>query len=292
MRMTSAQYRRWPNKALTLIGMSGVGKTTLASRLPYHRWFHYSGDYRIGTRYLSEPIIDDIKHQMMQVPGLKSLLCSDSIYICNNITINNLAPLSRFIGNIGDPAKGGLRYGKFIERQQLHRKAEIQAMRDVVDFIRKAQQIYGYAHFVNDAGGSVCDLDDADTIALLAEHSIILYIEAYDSLEQEIIERHARAPKPMYYNEAFLQHRLQQYLQQYNLADEGQLDPQAFVRWVFPHLINYRRPLYQAIADRYGYTISAGCAEKITNEQAFDESICAALDQQQTTDQQQPMKGG
>src|SRR5262245_37802742 len=47
--------------------MSGVGKTTLANRLPRSEWFHYSGDYRIGTKYLAEPILDNIKHQAMQV---------------------------------------------------------------------------------------------------------------------------------------------------------------------------------------------------------------------------------
>ena len=279
MRMSSAQYRHWSNKALTLIGMSGVGKTTLASRLPSHRWFHYSGDYRIGTRYLSEPIIDDIKHQMMQVPALKNLLCSDSIYICNNITINNLAPLSRFIGNIGDPAKDGLEYSEFIKRQQLHRQAEIQAMRDVAAFIHKAQALYDYAHFINDAGGSVCDLDDPDTIALLAKHSIILYIETDESLEQQIIERYTQTPKPLYYNETFLQQHLQQYMQHHQLDDQNQIDPQAFVRWVFPHLISYRRPLYRKIADRYGYTVSVRLVEQVTDEQTFEAMICQVLSQ-------------
>lgn len=33
-------------------------------------------------------------------------------------------------------------------------------MRDVPEFIRKAQLIYGYSHFVNDVGGSLCELDE------------------------------------------------------------------------------------------------------------------------------------
>ena len=40
------------------MGTSGVGKTTLATMLAAAGWFHYSGDYRIATRYLNEPISD------------------------------------------------------------------------------------------------------------------------------------------------------------------------------------------------------------------------------------------
>ncbi len=48
--------------AITLLGMSGVGKTHFSTRLRWaskqHRdsanWFHFSADYRIGTAYLAE----------------------------------------------------------------------------------------------------------------------------------------------------------------------------------------------------------------------------------------------
>ena len=65
MKMTGAEFVAWPRKAITLLGMSGVGKTTLAYKLPKSQWFHYSGDYRIGTKYLAEPILDNIKQQAM-----------------------------------------------------------------------------------------------------------------------------------------------------------------------------------------------------------------------------------
>ena len=171
--MTAREFEAWPHKAVTLLGMSGVGKTTLANRLPKSNWFHYSGDYRIGTRYLDEPIVDNIKRQAMQVDFLRDLLRSDSIYIKSNITVDNLQPVSTFLGKIGDPGHGGLSVEEFRRRQRLHHDAEVGAMKDVAGFIEKSRDIYGYDHFVNDAGGSVCEIEDASVVPALAEHTLI-----------------------------------------------------------------------------------------------------------------------
>ncbi|MEA3273932.1 MAG: ATPase, partial [Pseudomonadota bacterium] len=57
MKFTVEEFRAWQNKSVTLLGMSGVGKTYLSALLRRHDWFHYSGDYRIGTRYLDEHIL-------------------------------------------------------------------------------------------------------------------------------------------------------------------------------------------------------------------------------------------
>ena len=58
----------WPAKAVTIFGMSGVGKTSLARMLRHHDWFHYSVDYRIGTRYMGEHIVDNFKKEAMREP--------------------------------------------------------------------------------------------------------------------------------------------------------------------------------------------------------------------------------
>lgn len=280
MKMSVQEFLDWESKRITLLAMSGAGKTTLANKLPKEKWFHYSGDYRIGTQYLEEPILDNIKRQAMDVPFLKELLLSDSIYICNNITVDNLTPVSSFLGKIGNPELGGLSLQEFKRRQRLHRYAEIMAMRDVPDFIHKAEDIYNYKHFVNDAGGSVCELDDPETLSILAEHTLIVYLKIPEELAQTIIDRAVTDPKPMYYREAFLDEKLDYYLNLNNLNGTDEIVPDDFVRWVFPELFKSRLPRYQAISEQYGYTIDAGQASTIQGEADFLQLIAEAIDNQ------------
>jgi|TARA_B110000014_G_C19974923_1_gene504778 GTPase SAR1 family protein len=277
MKMTGAEFIDWPNKAVTLLGMSGVGKTTLANSLPKSKWFHYSGDYRIGTKYLAEPILDNIKRQAMQVDFLRDLLRSDSIYIASNITVHNLVSVATFLGKIGSVDSGGLSVEEFKERQRLHRSAEIGAMRDVAQFIEKARKIYGYKHFINDAGGSICELDDERTIEILAEHTLILYLSTDEAMEKKMIQRAIEDPKPMYYQEDFLDQQLSLYLAEVGLSDPGEIVPDDFVRWIFPRHVEHRRPKYQAIADAFGYTIDARAAEKVERDSDFLKLIADAL---------------
>jgi len=276
--MTRKEFLEWPHKAITLLGMSGVGKTTLANKLPKSSWFHYSGDYRIGTKYLAEPILDNIKRQAMQVSFLRDLLRSDSIYIASNITVHNLEPVSTFLGKIGRPDLGGLPVEEFKRRQRLHREAEIGAMRDVEQFIRKAREIYGYDHFINDAGGSVVELDDPETEEVLARNTLILYLKADAELEKLLVERAISDPKPLYYQEDFLDRKLAEYLAETGLSSPNEIVPDEFVRWIFPALVAHRRPKYEALANKYGYTVDARRAESVRTEQDFLELVASALD--------------
>ena len=280
MKLGIEQFRAWDNKCITLLGMSGVGKTRLAHMLRKRDWFHYSGDYRIGTRYLGEPILDNIKKQAMQVPFLRDLLRSDSIYINNNITVDHLKPVSSFLGKVGDPEQGGLPLKEFKYRQQLHRRAEIAAMGDVPEFIRKAQEIYRYKHFINDVGGSLCELDEPEVFRVLDEHTLILYIKATEKDEQELIRRAEQDPKPLYYREAFLDEQLETYMKENDLPYVAMIDPDAFVRWIFPRLFYARIPRYQAIADNYGYTITTEDLARVKNEAGFLALIEQVLERQ------------
>ncbi|MCO6413961.1 MAG: ATPase [Thiogranum sp.] len=278
MKFSIEEFRAWKNKKVTLLGMSGVGKTYLSSLLCGHHWFHYSGDYRIGTRYLDEPILDLIKQQAMRVPFLRDLLRRDWIYIRNNIKVNDLGPVLSFVGKLGNPELDGVPLDEFARRQAQYREAEIRAMQDVPEFIRKAQEIYGYRHFVNDVGGSLCELDEPAVIDLLVRHTLILYIQVTDrEEEQKLIERAQSDPKPLYYRPEFLREQLAVYLQENNLRYAAELDPDDFTRWVFPRLFHSRIPRYEAIAKPHGYTVTSREVAGVRDEADFLELLETAI---------------
>lgn len=249
--------------------MSGVGKTRLSNMLRSRHWFHYSGDYRIGTRYLDEPILDNIKQQAMQVPFLRDLLLSDSISIRNKITFDHLKPLSTFLGKVGNPEMDGLALAEFQSRQALHCEAEIQAMLDVPDFIHKAENLYGYSHFINDAGGSLCELDDPRVMPVLAEHTLILYLQATKDNEKTLIERAERSPKPLYYRPDFLEEQLSIFMHERELDYVAMVNPDEFVRWVFPRLFYSRLPRYEALANDYGYSVTTEELFRVSSEEQW-----------------------
>ena len=270
MKFTVDSFRAWENKCVTLLGMSGVGKTWLSSMLRRHEWFHYSADYRIGKRYLDEDILDLIKLQAMQVPFLRDLLRRDWIDIKNNIKIDDPGPVLSFVGRPGNPALGGVELGEFARRQAIYRHGEVAAMHDVPDFIRKAQEIYGYAHFVNDVGGSLCELDDPAVIDILVQHTLILYIQVTTPEEEEELIRRAQSdPKPLYFRPAFLAEQLPRYLAARGYADIREADPDDFTRWIFPHLFHARVPRYEAIAGPHGYTVTSAEVAQLRDEGDF-----------------------
>lgn len=278
MRLSVEQYRQWEHKKVTLLGMSGVGKTYISSLLREHDWFHYSGDYRIGTRYLDEDIMDLIKEQAMKVPFLRELLRNDWIYIRNNIRVDDLGPVLSFVGKLGNPERGGVPLEDFMRRQAMYREAEIAAMRDVPEFIRKAQVIYGYSHFVNDAGGSLCELEEPSVFDVLAEHTLILYIKVTTKdEEQKLIDRARSDPKPLYYRPNFLKEHLALYLQETGLQYAAEIEPDDFTRWVFPRLFHSRLPRYEAIARDYGYTVTSEEAAQVRSEDDFNALIEMAI---------------
>ena len=199
---TGDAFRGAARKRLLLFGMSGLGKTHLSAMLrDTGDWFHYSADYRIGTRYLGEAIADEFKAEAMRVPRLAALLRSDSIYVASNLTFENLAPLSGWVGMPGDPARGGLTWEEWRRRQDLHRAAEVAAMEDTAHFAERAGALYGYPHFVCDASGSLCEVTgpgDPLLDALAAGH-LMVWIDGDEAHADTLTARFDRAPKPMYY---------------------------------------------------------------------------------------------
>ena len=268
--------------AITLLGMSGVGKTVLSSGLRKSAdWFHYSADYRIGTRYLAEDIIDNIKYKIMRMDDgfVANLLRSDSIYINHNISVDNLEPVSTFLGMYGDPALGGLDKPTFLERQGLYRDAEIASMIEVGRFISKSQRIYDCSNFVNDSSGSLVEIADPNdasdpVIESLRSETLILYLEADDAYEQEILDRAKAHPKPLFYNPAFIGPRIE------HQPETGKgVDPVEFARPLFPDLLAFRRPRYKQFADKFGFTLPARQIFDIVDVRSRDVSADGFLDQ-------------
>lgn len=285
---TSRAWLDAPDKHLLVFGMSGLGKTRLASLLRAGGdWFHYSIDYRIGTAYMGEHIADNLKRQAMQVPFLAELLRSDSIYIGSNITFDNLAPLSTFLGKPGDQAKGGLAFGEYLRRQALHRRAEINALLDTPTFITRARDLYGYPHFICDTGGSICEVvdpaDPADEVmTVLAQSTLMVWIEGSEDHAQDLIRRFDRAPKPMYYHPDFLVPLWQEYLKENNLS-EDEVDPDGFVRFAYARALAHRAPIYAAMARNWGITVTAAEVAAVRDGQDAVALIADALGRRAAT---------
>jgi hypothetical protein len=271
-----------PQKRLSVFGMSGLGKTRLASLMREQGdWFHYSIDYRIGTAYMGEHIADNLKRQAMQVPFLAELLRSDSIYVGSNITFGNLAPLSTFLGKPGDPAKGGLPFEEYMRRQALHRRAEINALLDTPNFIDRARDIYGYDHVICDTGGSICEVVDPENpqdevLQTLSAHTLMVWIEGTEAHAAELVRRFSRDPKPMYYQPEFLLPLWQAYLAEEGLAAE-EVDPDAFVRFAYARALAHRAPIYAAMARNWAVTVTAAEVESVRDAADAIELVAAAL---------------
>lgn len=250
------------DKRILLFAMSGLGKTHVSNLLrEAGDWFHYSVDYRIGTRYMGEHIADNFKREAMQVPLLRELLMTDSVYIQSNITFDNLAPLSTYLGKPGNPDKGGLPFAEYMRRQEQHRAAEIATLLDTRAFIARAETLYGYGNFVCDSGGSICEVvdpeDPADPVlTALSEDHLMIWIEGSADHTAELIRRFDRAPKPMYYQPAFLEAKWAQYLAE-QACNEAEVDPDAFVRWTYGEALAHRQPRYASMARNWGFTIAA-----------------------------------
>lgn len=277
-------FESWSHKAVTVFGMSGVGKTTLAILLQKNHWFHYSVDYRIGTRYMDEHIVDNFKREAMTNPFLRELLLSDSIYIRSNITFDNLAPLSSYLGKPGNPARGGIPFADYKRRQAEHREAEIRALQDVPEFIRRSREIYRYEHFICDSGGSLCEVvnpDDANDPVLkaLADNTLMLYIEGTPEHLATLVERFRKYPKPMYYQPAFLDAKWAEYKALHKIRNDDDVDPDGFAVWGFEQLLHHRIPLYEKIARNFGYTVRMRDIPAVTSPEGFTALVAKAIGQ-------------
>ncbi|WP_169195229.1 ATPase [Devosia sp. MC1541] len=277
------EFVKAPRRAITVFGMAGVGKTRLSNMLRDNSWFHYSADYRIGTRYMVEFIVDNFKHEAMKVPFLAQLLRSDSIYISSNITFDNLDPLSTYLGTPGDETRGGLPLAEYQRRQEQHRVAEIAALQDVPYFFDRAKALYGYNDFIADTGGSLIEVIDPTNaedpvVKTLAAHTALIYIRGTDKDAIELVKRFKKSPKPMYYRPEFLVEKWAEYKLINGVMDDCDVDPAGFGAWGFEALLHDRLPRYQALADNFGYVIEASDLATVRDGDEFIDLVAAAIE--------------
>ena len=275
-------WRGADSRRVMVFGMSGLGKTHMSTTLrAAGSWFHYSIDYRIGTRYMGEYITDNAKAEAMKVPFLRELLMSDSIYIGSNITFHNLSPVSTYLGKPGDASRGGLPIEEYRRRQEQFRRSEIAALEDTGHFAERAQRLYGYPNFICDTGGSICEWvdpkNDRDPLmTTLSSVCLPIWIKGDDAHTAALIERFDRAPKPMAYQPGFLLECWTAYLQETGQADDA-VDPDAFVRWTYARALAHRQPRYAAMS-RWGVTVTADEVASLSVEADFIDLIATALE--------------
>ncbi|MCK5364579.1 MAG: ATPase, partial [Gammaproteobacteria bacterium] len=101
---------------------------------------------------------------------------------------------------------------------------------------------------------------------------------ADEEMENTLIQRAIDSPKPLYYQEHFLDEKLDEFMGGEGIDEIDDIDPDRFVRWMFPKLVEHRRPLYQALADQYGYTVESSDVEKVRDEADILELISNTLD--------------
>ena len=281
---SAADWRNAPQKRVLIFAMSGLGKTYLSKMLrDGGDWFHYSIDYRIGTRYMGEAIADNAKREAMKVPFLRDLLRSNSIYIGSNISFDDLKPMSSYLGKPGDPTKGGLDWGEYTRRQDQFQRSEVAALHDTGHFIQRAADLYQYPNFICDTGGSICEWvktdDDNDPIMTdLAAKTLMVWIEGTDAHTAELIRRFDKEPKPMSYDPTFLLATWQAYLAEFKVSP-NKVDPDDFIRWAFAKALAHRQPRYRAMADKWGITVQQDAVTKVHDQDGFVEMIAEALDQ-------------
>ena len=280
---SAAAWRNADSRRLLLFGMSGVGKTHISAMLRGSGdWFHYSVDYRIGTRYMGEHIVDNFKFEAMRNPFLADLLRSDSIYIASNITFGNLEPLSTYMGKPGAVSKGGLKLSEYRRRQTLHRDAEIQALLDTPRFIQRADDLYSYKHFVCDSGGSICEVvdpcDENDRIlAKLSRRLLLVWIKEAPGHAERLLKRFNKQPKPMYYRPEFLDANWNAFLAEHKVSGED-VDPDEFARWIYSRALASRKPRYAAMARNWGIEVDADVIAGAGSAGDIVEIIAAALE--------------
>jgi hypothetical protein len=94
----------------------------------------------------------------------------------------------------------------------------------VPQLITKAQQIYGYPYFLNDASGSLYELIDPEdaadpVLASVTDNTVLVYIQPDAPHEARLVEAARLDPKLLYFRREFLHKSVEDYILETGLRD-------------------------------------------------------------------------
>ena len=122
------------------------------------------------------------------------------------------------------------------------------------------------------------DPDDPDDPVMtdLAAATLPVWFRGTEADLDALSSRFDRAPKPMYYPEAFLTRLWTDYVAERGIAPDA-VDPDDFIRHGFRALMAHRLPRYAAMAERWGVTVEAAEVAAVRDPQDFDTLMTEAL---------------
>ncbi len=252
MPITKKDFHAIDHKVITLMGMSGVGKTHLSLLLSKQGWCHYSCDFEIGTNLLGKEIEATLGEP-------------------NRVTADDLSQLSAYVSCLGN-----LPYDEFKRRQQQYLEAECESLRQLPKVVERAKA-QGFKNVINDSTGSLCEIDNEVLLDTVDENSLIVYIKANADEEKAVLQRAQDYPKPMFFSPERFDFWVQEYSAEKGNIAADDFNADDFGRWVFPRLFENRLPKYQAIADKYGATIPSEEFHKVKTSDDFLDVIVRHL---------------
>lgn len=120
----------------------------------------------------------------------------------------------------------------------------------------------------------VCGLSREECWEELSARTVILYMRADSEMEATLIERSKACPKPLSYEDDFLDQHVAEFKETVGLTSVADIMPDDFVQWVFPKLVAHRRPQYESLAEQYGHTIDASLFADLRDGEDFIDMVC------------------